>query len=535
MTSSSSFVQASIVTRTRIATRAAVALLMLVAGPADLPGQTFRSDDQVIRRMWDVGIENSQTETLAQVLMDSVGPRLAGSPELAAAQDWLVRTYESWGVSVWKEEYGTWMGWRQGSLHVDLVSPRVQTLEAEIMAWSPGTDGPIEGEVAVPPAGLTAETLPRWLKTVEGKFVLTAAPEPMCRARQELERYARPGTVQRINTLRAAVEFDWASRVRRLGDSWREREQTLEEAGALGLVTSRWSGGWGVNKIFETVSERAVAIDLSCEDYGLLFRMADRGQRPRIRVDARAEDLGEVAQFNVIAELKGSELPDEYVVLSAHLDSWHAATGATDNGTGTITMLEAMRILREAYPNPRRTILVGHWGAEERGLIGSRAFSEDHPEVLEGLQALFNQDNGTWRVEKIEGQGLMFAGQHIARWIALVPSEISGHITLEFPGAQDNQGSDHVAFLCHGAPAFRLQSPYEEYRQYTWHTNRDTYDKIVFDDLKENATLAAMLAYAASEDPERVPRDRSVLPIDPRTGEPREWVSCGSARRTPSR
>jgi Zn-dependent M28 family amino/carboxypeptidase len=210
-------------------------------------------------------------------------------------------------------------------------------------------------------------------------------------------------------------------------------------------------------------------------------------------------------------------------------------TGATDNGTGTIMMLEAMRILKETYPNPRRTILVGHWGPEEMGLIGSRVFTEDHPEVLDGLQVLFNQDNGTWRIARIEGQGYLYAGQHIARWISLVPTEISEHITLEFPGGQNNRGSDHVAFLCHGVPAFRLQSPYDEYRQYTWHTNRDTYDKIVFDDLKENATLAAMLAYGASEDPQRVPRDRSVLPIDPRTGEPREWVRCGPARRSPGR
>jgi hypothetical protein len=157
---------------------------------------------------------------------------------------------------------------------------------------------------------------------------------------------------------------------------------------------------------------------------------------------------------------------------------------------------------------------------------------EDHPEVVEGLQVAFNQDNGTWRIERIEGQGFLHAGEHIARWISLVPSEISGHVTLEFPGAQNNRGSDHSSFVCSGAPAFRLQSNYEEYRQYTWHTNRDTYDKIVFDDLKENATLTAMLVYAASEDPNRVPRDRAALPIDPNTGEPRPWMLCGRARRT---
>ncbi len=512
--------------------RVACAGLTLGLAPAPGLGQTLRTDDPVIRRMWQVGMEQSRTEDLAQILMDSIGPRLAGSPELAAAQDWLVATYRDWGVTVRKEEYGVWNGWRQGTLHVDLVAPRVQTLVGELLAWSPGTDGPVEGPVVIPPEGLTAEAVPAWLATVDGAFVLTSPPEPMCRASQELEANARPETVERLDSLRFALRREWVGRVQALGGG-QSLTQTLEEAGAAGILSSRWSGGWGVNKVFSTSARQAVALDLSCEDYGLLYRMASRGQGPRLRVDADAEELGMVPQLNVIAELPGSELPDEYVMLSAHLDSWHAGTGATDNGTGSIMMLEAMRILKETYPNPRRTILVGHWGPEEMGLTGSRAFAEDHPEVLEGMQVLFNQDNGTWRVERIEGQGFLYAGQSIGRWIGLVPTEISEHITLEFPGGQNNSGSDHSAFICHGVPAFRFQSPYDEYRQYTWHTNRDTYDKIVFDDLRENATLAAMMVYAASEDPQRVPRDKSVLPPNPRTGEPRAWPQCRPARRSP--
>jgi hypothetical protein len=386
----------------------------------------------------------------------------------------------------------------------------------------------------VPPTGLTEESAAGWLETIAGKYVLTMPPEPMCRARQELETYARAETVERVDSLRQAARGEMSERMRAISRSRRERVRALEDAGAAGILTSWWSGGWGVNKVFDGGTRTVPAIDLSCEDYGMLFRMVEAGQAPRIRVQAVAEDLGEVPQFNVIAELRGTELPEEYIVLSAHLDSWHAGTGATDNGTGTIMMLEAMRILKEAYPSPRRTILVGHWGAEEMGLIGSRSFVEDHPEVIEGLQVAFNQDNGTWRIERIEGQGFLHAGEHIARWMSKVPAEIGGHVTLEFPGAQNNQGSDHSSFVCMGVPAFRLQSSYDEYRQYTWHTNRDTYDKIVFDDLKENATLAAMLAYAASEDPDRVPGDQALLPVDPRTGEPRTWMRCGTARRSPN-
>ena len=492
--------------------------------------QTFPTDDPIIRKMWQEGIERSQTEALAHRLIDYYGPRLAGSPNLAAAQDWLLETYAAWGVPARKEQYGTWNGWDQGILHVDMILPRVQTLEAEMLAWSPPTNGPVEAEVVMPLDDLTEEAAAEWLGTVQGKFVMMSAPEPTCRAKQELEANARPETVMRLDSLRVDSFRSWERRLQPLGN-FRARYAKVDSAGAAGIFTSRWSGGWGVNKVFSTPTRQGVGVDLSCEDYGLIYRLLAHGERVVLRVDAQSRHLGTVPQYNVIAELRGTELPDEYVLLGAHLDSWHAGTGATDNGTGTITMLEAMRILKATYPNPRRTILVGHWGAEEMGLIGSGSFREDHPDVVDGLQAAFNQDNGTWRIEKIEGQGFLDADRHLPQWMAVVPLEISEHVELELPGPQANRGSDHVSFLCAGAPSFRLQSPYDEYRQYTWHTNRDTYDKIVFDDLKENATLAAMLAYMASEDSLRFDRDRAVLPINPRTKKPMEWLECRSPRR----
>jgi carboxypeptidase Q len=504
---------------------AAAALL----GPAAAQAQTFPTDDPVIRRMWEVGMEQSQTEQLAHHLLDVIGPRLPGGPELAAAQDWLLETYSSWGVSARREQYGTWRGWRQGYLHADLLSPRLQTLEAELLAWSPGTNGPVEGEVVLLPSDATQSEAQAWIASAAGKFVMLSAPEPTCRAAQELEDRARPVTVERLNDLRRELRREFSRSFTQLGG--RGAIAALEEAGILGSVTSRWSGGWGVNKVFNAPGN-GLAIDVSCEDFSMLYRLAQSGNTPRIRVDATAEFFGtEVPQFNVIAELRGTELPNEYVILSAHLDSWHAGTGATDNGTGSIMMLEAMRILKETYPNPRRTILVGHWGAEEMGLVGSQSFAEDHPDVMEGVQAVWNQDNGTWRIERIEGQGFAGSGERIRGWLAPVPTEITSHIELDFPGQQQNQGSDHTAFVCRGVPAFRFQSHYPEYRQYTWHTNRDTYDKIVFDDLKENATLAAMVAYMASEDPERMPRERVDLGVDSQ-GRPRQWSRCGGARRS---
>lgn len=495
--------------------------------PSSVAAQTFPSDDPVIRTMWDVGVENSQIEQLAHELLDVIGPRLTGTQGLVDAQDWVLNKYESWGIDARREQYGTWRGWEQGLLHVDMLEPRRVSLEAELLAWSKGTDGPVTGQVVLPPTDLGEDALAAWSRNARGKFVLASAPEPMCRAAQELEANARPETVTALNEKRMALRQDWAARtaaVRELG--------SVEELGIRGVLTSRWSGGWGVNKVFAASTDAVVEIDVSCEDYGLLVRLAESGNTPTLRIEAEAKDLGTVPQFNVIGQITGSELPDEYVLLHAHLDSWHAGTGATDNGSGTLTMLEAMRILRAAYPNPRRTILVGHWGAEEQGLIGSGSFREDHPEVIAGLQTAFNQDNGTWRFEKIDGQGFMDAANHLPRWMNPVPTEIASRVLLELPGPQANQGSDHTSFVCAGAPSFRLQSPYDEYRQYTWHTNRDTADKLVFDDLKENATLAAMLAYMASEDPGRFDRTKANLPGTDFRGNPRTWGDCRPPRRS---
>jgi Iap family predicted aminopeptidase len=284
--------------------------------------------------------------------------------------------------------------------------------------------------------------------------------------------------------------------------------------------------------VFNGRTERIPVVELSCEDYGLVFRLAENGQGPVLRVNADAQSLGEVPVFNTIAEIRGSEKPAEYVVLSAHFDSWDGASGATDNGTGTVTMMEAMRILKRAYPSPKRTILVGHWSGEEQGLNGSRAFAKDHPEIVAGMQALFNQDNGTGRIRSISMQGLTRAGESFARWFGRVPVELTGEIDLAIPGFPGSGGSDYASFICAGAPSFGLSSLGWDYGTYTWHTNRDTFDKVVFDDVKENATLVAMLVYLASEDPELVSRERRVVMGTDREGAAREWPACRDADRS---
>jgi hypothetical protein len=307
----------------------------------------------------------------------------------------------------------------------------------------------------------------------------------------------------------------------------------VERAGAAGIITSQWPGVPGTARVSEAWNRATPTLELSCEDYGLVHRLAANGQSPVVRLTAEADPLGEVPVFNLVGRIRGTALPDEHVILSAHLDSWDGASGATDNGAGVVEMLEAMRVLAVAYPRPRRTVLVGLWSGEEQGLNGSRAFVEDHPEIVSGLQVLLNRDRGTGRVSLISAQGLVEAAAKLDEWIAEVPEEVSRYVELERPGMPSGGGSDYSAFVCAGAPGIPLGSIEWDYSTHTWHSNRDTYDKLVFDDLRNNVVLLASLAYLASEDPERVGRARREMPTG--RDQDRPWPACEPAMRSSPR
>jgi hypothetical protein len=512
----------------------AVALAAATIAVAPLAAQNFPDDDPILRDIWAEGMENSQVYPLAQELLDAVGPRLVGTPNMQTAHDWAVAMYESWGIEARNEQYGTWRGWRRGISHVDLIEPRVRSLEGMLLGWSVGTPNgePVEAEVVAMPSFSSEAEVDAWLPSVAGKFVAIAYPEPTCRPDDQWAEYARPADFEAMDAerRRASGEFNGGRSLVALGN--RALQERLAEAGALGLFDSRWSDAPGTNKVFSANNEMVPTFDMSCEDYGLLYRLAENGQGPVVRVQADAEFLGDVPTFNTVAMIPGTELPNEYVLLSAHFDSWDGGSGATDNGTGSVTMMEAMRILKEVLPNPRRTIMVGHWGGEEQGLNGSRAFAADHPEIVDGLQLLLNQDNGTGRVQNISMQGLIEAGGQFATWMARLPSELSGEIDLNVPGSPGGGGSDYASFICAGAPAFSLSSLSWGYGTYTWHTNRDTFDKVVISEVQENATLTAMLAYMAAQDPDRMSRERRTVFPPSRGGNPFEWPTCRDGARS---
>ncbi|KEO75526.1 M20/M25/M40 family metallo-hydrolase [Anditalea andensis] len=487
--------------------------------------------NEIIENIIKEANENSQLKNLAYEMTDLIGPRLVGTPQMQHAHEWAVKKYAEWDISAENEQWGVWRGWERGITHIDLVSPRVVSLEGMQLAWSPGMKRAVTAEVIMIPDLADSAAFKNWLPNAKGKFVMISMMQPTGRPDYNWKEFATEASFEKMKKERTEQTEAWASRIQKTGYNPRTIVTALEDAGAAGIIASYWSAGFGVNKIFGANTKKIPTLDIALEDYGMLYRMVENGAKPQIRVLAESKELGEQPTFNTIATIPGTENPDEYIILSAHFDSWDGGTGATDNATGTLVMMEAMRILKKMYPNPKRTIIAGHWGSEEQGLNGSRAFVEDHPEIVDNIQAVFNQDNGTGRVVNITGQGFLHAYEYIPRWLSAVPREISTHIETSFPGTPSGGGSDYASFLAVGAPAFSLSSLNWSYFSYTWHTNRDTYDKIVFDDVQNNAILTAILAYMASEDPEKTSREKSVLPVNPRTGTQISWPTQRKATR----
>jgi carboxypeptidase Q len=520
------------------------AIAVSVLATAPLTAQDAPTGDPVIQRIYQEGMQRSHAAALAQVLMDSIGPRLTGSPQNRSANDWLVKTYQSWGISAKNEQYGTWRDWKRGQSRVELLAPRVRTLEATMLAWSAPTPRTgVTGEVVIiPPASVLKDSagVARWLTTLKGKIVMISFPQPTCRPDSSWARWATPEWFSDMRAQRDSAQREWRSRYAvGLGPSQRGTAGAggrglpgqIADAGAAAILTNTWSRGWGVDKIFLARSDKTPTFDVSCEDYSLLARLASNGQHPTVRAFAEAELAPkESPVYNTVATVQGSALPNEYVMLSAHLDSWDGGSGATDNGTGTIVMLEAMRILHEAYPHPKRTIIAGHWSGEEEGDIGSAAYAADHPDVIKGMQVLLNQDNGTGEIDTVRSVGFLDAPASFASWMSRMPGDVTRGVYVDFPGFAHDESTDSDAFACRDAPAFFLNSSDWDYNDYTWHTNRDTWDKISWAAVEKNATLIAMLAYEASEDPQKVSRARRIPPPDhapPKCDTPpRSWAEA---------
>ncbi|MCP2038393.1 M20/M25/M40 family metallo-hydrolase [Chryseobacterium sp. HSC-36S06] len=499
----------------------AKALMLSTVFAAGLNAQT---QNQMTKSIMDETYNNSQLEKLAYELLDGIGPRLVGSPKMQQSHDWAVKQFKNWGIDARNEQWGEWKSWERGTSSLEMVYPYAKSLEGMQLAFSPATPAKgLTADVVMLPTFSSKEDYIKFLSSVKGKLVMVSQYQPSGRPEYNWKEFATPESFEKMQAESKAASEAWQNSIKASGETSRTLNAKLEAAGAAGIISSNWSRGFGVNKIFSAGTKKIPVMDVSLEDYGQLYRMLKNGTTPKLKITANSKDKGMAPTFNTVAEIKGSEKPDEYIILSAHLDSWDGGTGATDNGTGTITMMEVARILKKLYPNPKRTIIVGLWGSEEQGLNGSRGYVSAHKDQMPKIQALFNQDNGTGRIANISGQGFLNSYDYLGRWLAAVPKELTKDIKTTFPGTPGGGGSDHASFVAVGVPAFMLGSLNWSYGNYTWHTNRDTYDKIVFDDVKSNVALIAIMTYMASEDPEKTSAERIKLPVNERTGEQMKW------------
>lgn len=253
-------------------------------------------EDRVIEEIVAEAEENSQLEELAHELLDVIGPRLVGTPQMNNAHNWAVQKFEEWGIEAEKQQWGEWRGWQRGITHIDMIHPRIQTLEGRQLARSPSTGRKgVTAEVITLPEGIRDSIAFReWLPNAKGKFVMVSQYQPTGRPDYNWEEFATDASFEKMKQERNEQTRHWRQFFNSIGYSSRTLPAVLENAGAAGIVSSYWSQGFGVNKVFGAYTREIPTVDLALEDYGLLYRLAESGNKPQIRVVAESKELGMV-------------------------------------------------------------------------------------------------------------------------------------------------------------------------------------------------------------------------------------------------
>ncbi len=494
----------------------ALAALFLAAPVAAQQVVTERLDLAALAKIRAEATERSQVESLAGYLTDVIGPRLTGSPAMDRANDWAVATFTKWGLAdartePWDSAFGR--GWERVSYSGRFLEPFVQPLNATSQAWSGSTKGTITCRVVAMEVQDTAE-LAQWRGKLKGACVLRNPPADI-----PPEFSPAPRRLD-ADTLLAPVPERPAGPGQRDPDQmarFRQMQAVNQAVGAFLrqeqpaaiLLPSGWTynilrtGGHPDGRLArDSVYNPVPALLVSHEHYGQMWRNAKRGVpvRLELNVQNRFHDADRTER-NAFAEIPGGDKGDELVMIGAHFDSWHAGTGATDNGAGSVIMMEAMRILKAAGLPMRRTVRIGLWSGEEQGLIGSRSWVRAHRADLGKVSAYLNVDNGAGRLRGIWTQSNAAAGPVFEAVFS--PLADLGVVAVRHG---NTGGTDHLAFDAAGVPGFNyIQDPLE-YGIRTHHSNADTYERFVMDDLKQAATVVAWTVYTLANRDEMMPR-----------------------------
>jgi hypothetical protein len=471
----------------------------------------------------DQALNRSEVMRNLQYLSDVIGPRLSGSPAMRRANQWTAERFRSYGLNARLEPYQFGVTWERGSASLRLLAPFTRAITAHSWAWTEGTDGKTLSGPVVAADLSTPESLAVYRDKVKSAWVLTRAPYPTwnpdgpamtaedsTRLKEQLKLRNSPFADTSAAAVAARRQFQI------------DLPYVLKAAGALGtLIDGAKEHGLMTMSGSPNRVSPLPSLVISHEDYLLLHRLIGSGVKPRLegRVDNR---LGRdtVQQWNTVAEIRGSKWPGQAVILGAHLDSWDLGTGVTDNGTGSMVVLEAARLLAQSGLKPKRTIRFILFSGEEQGLLGSRAYAEAHAGEADSIQAVLVLDNGTGA---ITGQALQGRKDLEGLWHQLLAPVAS--LGADSVREATKSGTDHLSFLPYGVPAFNFDQLTRGYN-HTHHSQSDTYDKAVTGDLKQAAAVMALTAYELANLPELLPRG-SKSPVVPVPNKPSPGLAVG--------
>lgn len=490
--------------------------------------ETF--DAKTIEKIKKEGLNNSHVEKIAFELIDKAGSRLTNSQGYKRAANYAVKQLSSWGLINSKTEaWGEFgKGWEIEKSYVAMTKPYYMSFVAVPRAWTEGTKGPISGKVVVLDIKSEVDFL-KYKGKLKGAIVLvksmgsqapTFEADAIRLTNEQLNKMEKPAEPRarraaNNNDDMAARRAAWMKRrelAQKISDFIIKEGVALQITGKNGRHGTLFtSGGRGYLKDApESISE----LEMVPEHANLMARLIENGVEVEIEAEVRTSfNSKNLNGYNVVAEIPGTDpnLKAEVVMLGAHLDSWHGATGATDNAAGSIVMMEAVRILKTIGVAPKRTIRIGLWGGEEQGLHGSRGYVKNHfgdpatkklTKENEKVAGYFNIDNGTGRVRGIYTQGNKEVVPIFKSWFTPF-SDIIDNTTVT---TNNTGGTDHLAFDAVGIPGFQFIQDPIEYRSRTHHTNTDTFERLVLDDLKQMAVIVASFVYNTAQRDAKLPR-----------------------------
>jgi carboxypeptidase Q len=528
----------------KIASSALLVSVALVALVAAVPAEE-RVDLDMVTRIRQEGFRNSKVMDTASTLMDKIGPRLTGSPNMKKANEWTRKQLEEWGLSnAHLESWGPFgRGWSYEVSTVRMVSPDVAEMLALPQAWSPGTEGTLRAH-AVKVKLTEKDDLEKQKGKLSGRIVMLGdarevKPQEKALAERydektlaDLSRYEIPSVRAYSSGGQPFSREDFLKRreFQRALNKFlvEEKVAAVIEAGALDGGTFRVQGVNNGHR--KNAPATPPTLVMAIEHWERVARLLDKKEDVELEVTVKTRLTDEPTASNTIAEIPGTDKRGEVVMLGAHMDSWHGGTGATDNGAGVVATMEAVRILKALGVKPRRTIRIALWSGEEQGLLGSRGYVSQHfasrPEPKESeqqddlpsflrrptgpltvkpehakLSAYFNIDNGTGRIRGIYTQENAAVVPIFEAWLTSLKDLGATTVTMRNTG-----GTDHLSFDAVGLPGFQFIQDEVEYDTRTHHTNMDVYERLQREDLMQASVVIATFVYEAAMRDGMMPR-----------------------------